>query len=149
MSRPYADEVPAREKLQELAPLGQSPRADREVPRHLLEKAVELSRTEVEAAIEALDRGEDLLTRQMGIAEHACLGAARVDELGPLEPATLERLAVEGGARIRCRQRDLERIGVDVTREADRLLERLARIAGQAHGERAVDVGAEGLGLPA
>src|SRR5436309_5734967 len=86
--------VPAREKLQELAPLGQSPLADREVPRHLLEEAEELPRTEIEVAVEALDRGEDLLAREMRIAEHARLRAPRVHKLGPLEPAALECLAV-------------------------------------------------------
>src|SRR6195256_680664 len=135
--------VPAGEKLQELAPLGEASLADRGVPRHLLEKAEELPRTEVEAAVEALDRREDLLPREVRIAEHARLRAASVHELGPLEPAALERLAVERGARIRRRQRDLERIGVDVAREPNRLPDRLARLTRQPHDERAVDLDPE------
>src|SRR5213594_4085257 len=140
--------VPTAEKLQELAALGQAPLADIEVPRHLLEEAEELARPEVEEAVEAPDRREDLLAREMRVAQHAGLRAARVHELGLLEPAALERLAVERSAGIRRRQGDLERIGVDVACEANRLLDRLARLAGQTHDERAVDLDPERPGVP-
>src|SRR5438093_12737062 len=114
--------VPTAEKLQELAALGQAPLADVKVLRHLLEEAEELARPEVEEAVEAPDRREDLLAREMRIAEHARLSAPRVHQLRLLEPALLLRFAVERGAGIGGRQRDLERIGVDVAREANRLL---------------------------
>src|SRR4029450_13588253 len=80
---------------------------------------------------------------QCWVPEHVLRRAARIDELGPLEPALLERLAVKRGARIRRRQRDLERIGLDVAREADRLLDRLARLTREPHDERAVDLDSE------
>src|SRR5439155_14575674 len=135
--------VSASQKLHEVAPLGQAALADVEVLRHLLEEAEELAWPEVEAAVEALDRCEDFLAREVRIAEHARLRAARVHELGLREPAALERLAVERGAGIGRRQRNLERIGVDVAREADRLLDRLARLTRQPHDERTVDLDPE------
>src|SRR5215467_6725662 len=139
--------MPAREELQELAALGEAPLAHVEVARHLLDEAEKLARPEVELPVEARDRGEDLLARKMGIAEHARLRAARVDQIRRLEPALLLCLAVERGAGIRRRQRDLERIGIDVVREADRLLDRLAGLAGEPHDERAVDLDPERLRL--
>src|SRR5512138_2191336 len=133
----------ARQKLQELTALGQPPLADVEVARHLLDEAEELARPEIELPVEALDRGKDFIAREVRITEHARLGPAGVDELGRLEPAALLRLAVERGARVRRRERDLERVGIDVPREADRLVDRLARLAGQAHDEGPVNLDPE------
>src|SRR5205814_2168752 len=58
-----------------------------------------------------------------------------------------ERLLVERRARVRRRQRHLERTGIDLARERDGLLDRLARLARQPEDERAVDLDPERLGV--
>ena len=50
---------------------------------------------------------------------------------------------VHRGAGIRRRERALQRLGLHLLREADRLFDRLARLAGQADDERAVDQNAD------
>src|SRR5262245_27809462 len=137
--------TPASEEAEELAALGQTPTTDRSVPSHLLQEAEDLAGPEVEAAIEALDRGEDLGARQVRIAEYARLNARVVHELALLEPAALERFLVERGPGVRRGQRYLQRVRVDFPREADRLLDRLVGLARQAHDEGAVNLDPEGL----
>src|SRR5262249_56485400 len=109
--------VPAAEDLQDRPALGEAALADVEVARHLLDEAEELARPEVELPVEALDRREDLLAREVWIAEHAALRAARVDQIDVLEPALLLRLAVERGAGIGRRLPDLQRVGVTLPRD--------------------------------
>src|SRR5262245_51329248 len=110
----------ARQEPQELTPLGQPPLADVEVARHLLDEAEQLPRPEIELPVETFDGRKDLLAREVRITQHARLRPAGVDELGLLEPPALLRLAVERGPRVRRRERDLERVRIDVPCEADR-----------------------------
>ena len=56
-----------------------------------------------------------------------------------VQPTILQRLAVKLGAGIRRGQRDLDRVRVDFTGEADRLLDRLFGLARQPQNEGAVD----------
>ena len=60
-----------------------------------------------------------------------------------VEPAVLHRLLVEERAGIRRGQRHLDGVRVDLLGEADRLLDRLLRLARQAQDEGAVDGDAE------
>ncbi len=70
-----------REKAQELDALAEPAPHDRAVAQHLAADGEDLPRAEVEAAVELLDRGEDLRAREVRIAEHARLHAAGVDQL--------------------------------------------------------------------
>src|SRR5438105_1153840 len=83
----------------------------------------------------------------MRVRERADLRAAPVHERLPRQPSPVDRLAVQLGPGIRRGDRDLDRVGVDVAREANRLLDRRRRLARQAEDERAVDLDAELLGL--
>ena len=60
-----------------------------------------------------------------------------------VQPAVLHRLLVQERPRIRRRQRHLDGVRVDLGGEADRLLDRLLRLARQAQDEGAVDLDAE------
>src|SRR5438876_3289183 len=103
----------AREKAQELHALAEPAAQHRAVARHLGGDREDLAGTEVEAAVELLERGEDLGAAQVRVAEDARLHAAGIHQGVVLQPAARLRLAVQGGARIRRRQRDLDRVRID------------------------------------
>src|SRR5256712_4845054 len=102
----------AREKAQELHALAEPAAQHRAVARHLGGDREDLAGTEVEAAVELLERGEDLGAAQVRVAEDARLHAAGIHQGVVLQPAARLRLAVQGGARIRRRQPDLDRCPV-------------------------------------
>src|SRR3989475_2285035 len=129
----------ARQEAHEVQPLAEPALHDRAVAQHLPAEDEDLARPEVEAPVERLERAEDLGARQVRIADHARLCPPPVHEALGLEPAALERLAVERGARIGRGERELERVRIDLLREPDRRLDRLARLARPAHDERAGD----------
>src|SRR5438552_2758171 len=64
-----------------------------------------------------------------------------VDELGMfyVKPAILDRLLVQKRAGIGRRERDLNRVRIDLRRELDRLLDRFLGLAGKSEDESAVD----------
>src|SRR5437867_8616047 len=85
---------------------------------------------------------------EVRVAQRASLDAPPVDELTPIEPAMLEGLTVHHGARVGRCDRHLDRVGLELAGEADRLLDRLARLTGKPEDERAVDPDAERPGIP-
>ncbi len=60
-----------------------------------------------------------------------------------VEPTVLLGLAVQEGARIGGGERDLNRVGIDLLGEIERLLDRLPGLPGQTQNERAMDDDAE------
>ena len=69
------------------------------------------------------------------------LHPALVDQLGmpQVEPAVLDRLAMQIGAGVGCRERDLDRVRVYLRGKSDRLFDRLLGLAGEAEDEGPVD----------
>src|SRR6516165_1402872 len=84
----------------------------------------------------------------MRVVEGSELHAVAVDEFGMLgiEPALAHGLGIQAGAGIGGRQRYLHGVWIDLEGEANRLLDRLLRLARQAEDEGAVYGDAE---LPA
>src|ERR1700722_6039880 len=79
---------------------------------HLAHDLPDLRRPEIEALVKALNVVIDLLTREMWITnggELYAFLAPQVDDLVLLQAAVLHRLVVERRARIRRRQRHLDR----------------------------------------
>ena len=84
----------------------------------------------------------------MGIRQRAHLGAAIVDERLPRQPSVLDRLTKQLRPRIGSRDRHLDCVGIDVTGEANRLLDCLLRLPRQPQNERTVNLDAERLRVP-
>ena len=103
-----------------------------------------LPRAEVEAPVELLE-GIRRSPRARGAGyESAAIWTPSSETSGSSARASRSRrLPVELGPGIGSRERDLERVRVDLAREADRVPDRLVRLARQAHDERAVDRDAE------
>ena len=85
---------------------------------------------------------------EVRVAQRAPLNAPPVDELAAVEPALLEGLSVHRRARVGRGDRHLDRVRIELAGEADRLRDRLVRLAGKPEDERAVDPDAERLGVP-
>src|SRR2546422_1011673 len=139
---------PRRQEAEELDAVPEPPREHLPVPRHLAHDREDFPRPEVEAPVERLHRGEDLGMGEVRVAQRASLDAPPVDELTPIEPAMLEGLTVHHCAGIGRCDRHLDRVGLELAGEADRLLDRLARLTGKPEDERAVDPDAERPGIP-
>src|SRR5712691_8929194 len=139
---------PRRQEAEELDAVPEPPCEHLPVPRHLAHDRKDLPRPEVEAPVERLHRGEDLGMGEVRVAQRASLDAPPVDELTPIEPAMLEGLTVHHGAGVGRCDRHLDRVGLELAGEADRLLDRLARLTGKPEDERAVDPDAERPGIP-
>src|SRR5580765_846581 len=109
-----ARSLPARaEEAEEVAPLAEPPPHHLAVPQHLRGERDHLARPEVEAAVELVERSEDLGPREMRIAQGALLDARPVHEAAVvLEPAVPLRLLVERGPRVRRGEGDLDRVGI-------------------------------------
>src|SRR5215472_18824154 len=135
------------EEAQELIPLGEAAPHHPPVPQHLRTERDHLAWAEVEAPIHLVHRAIDLRPRQVRVAEGTHLQTALIDQPLHLEPPLAPRLLVERGARIGSGQRDLNGVGIDLTGEADGLLDGLARFPGQAEDEGAVDGDAESLAV--
>src|SRR5215471_13117178 len=60
-----------------------------------------------------------------------------------VEPAVLDRLPMQKGARVRRRERDLDRVRVDFRGKANGFFDRLLGLAGQPEDEGAMDHDAE------
>src|SRR4029077_14305144 len=95
----------------------------------------------IEAPIERLDRVEDLAVAQVRVVQWGDLHTVRIDELrvGMVKPAIFQGLAIEVRARIGRGKRHLDRMRVDLGREADRLLDRLLGLPRQAEDEGAMN----------
>src|SRR5487761_1328227 len=125
----------------ELHPFSQASGEHVLVPDHLRHHLGDLARSEVELLVEGVHRLEDLRARQLRVLEHRRLHAPLVHQVGVVlgQPSLLLRLLVQGGARVRSGDGHLQRVGVDVLGELDRLLDRLLGLTGKADDERAVD----------
>src|SRR5438552_16267758 len=85
---------------------------------------------------------------EVRVAQRAPLNAPPVDELAAVEPALLEGLSVHRRARVGRGDRHLDRVRIELAGEADRLRDRLVRLAGKREDERAADPDAERPGVP-
>src|SRR5439155_23605362 len=139
---------PRGQEADELGTLPEPPREHAPVPRHLARNREELPRSEIEASVERLHGVEDLGMGEVRVAQRAPLNAPPVDELAAVEPALLEGLSVHRRARVGRGDRHLDRVRIELAGEADRLRDRLVRLAGKPEDERAVDPDAERLGVP-
>src|SRR5437870_3494374 len=139
---------PRGQEADELGTLPEPPREHPPVPRHLARNREELPRSEIEASVERLHGVEDLGMGEVRVAQRAPLNAPPVDELAAVEPALLEGLSVHRRARVGRGDRHLDRVRIELAGEADRLRDRLVRLAGKPEDERAVDPDAERLGVP-
>ncbi len=112
---------------------------------HLRDDRRNLGSPKVEAPVELLDRLENLGMGQVRIMQRGDLHAARIDEFGMrrVEPAVLQRIAIELGARIGSRERDLDGVRIDLGGKPDGLLDRLPGLAGKPENKGAVDGDAE------
>src|SRR5262245_9094427 len=135
------------EEAEELIAFGEAASHHPAVPQHLRAERDHLARAEVEAPVHLVHRAVDLRARQVRIADGTHLEAAVVDQPLRLEPSFAARLLVERRARIGRGERDLDGVGIDLAREADGLLDALARLSGQAEDERTVQRDAERLAV--
>src|SRR6202012_1157542 len=95
---------------------------------------------EIELLVEVLDGIKDLTMAEMRIVQRGDLRGfvrQKIDFL-VVEAAVFLRLFVEEGARIGRRERNLDRVGIDLLGEIHGLLDRLLRLPGEAQDERAV-----------
>src|SRR5262245_3797847 len=118
---------PLAQEAEELDALPQPPAHDDGVAKHSAEHRQHLPGTEVEAAIEILDRAEDLGLSEAWVVQRGDLDPVSVDQLARLDlkPALLLRLAIQLRPRIRGGQRDLDRVRLDLARVAHGLVDRL------------------------
>src|SRR5882724_5070077 len=147
-AHPSAGRSVLPEEAQEVAALAEATAHDLAVAHHLARQRDHLARPEVETPVEEIQRLEDLGPRQMRVADGALLDAVPVHQDLGLEPAVALRLCVQRGARVGRGQRHLDGVRVDLPREPDGLRDGLARLAGQAQDEGAVNGDAEALGVP-
>src|SRR5690349_21324740 len=85
----------------------------------------------------------------MRVMQGRYLHAVVIDQFGTLiQPAILLRLAVQKSPGIRRRQRDLDRMRIDLLREIQRLLNRLLRFARKTKNESAVNDNAKIVAIP-
>src|SRR5712691_3050967 len=77
----------------------------------------------------------------MGVLQRRDLHSALVDQLGMIdvEPAVLDRLAMQVGAGIRGGERDLDRVRIDLGGKTDGFLDRFLGFAGKTEDEGSVD----------
>src|SRR5262249_12083684 len=83
-----------------VATLAESAATQRGIAEHLADDREDLAGAEIEAAVEGLERREDLRAGQIRVAERTRLHTVAVDEPDTVQPAALERLAVERGPRV-------------------------------------------------
>src|SRR5205823_12430971 len=98
---------------------------------------------EVVAPVEGLDRLEDLVSGELRIRDRALLVTGFVDQAVDGQVVVPGHEVVKGGARVRRGERHLERLGLHLAREADRLLDAVPRLARKAQDEGAVEQDAE------
>src|SRR5665213_822508 len=67
----------------------------------------------------------------------------QVDSLVFLQPAVLDRLPIQGRARVRRGEGHLNRVGIDLLGKVDGFFDRLRGFAWQSEDERAMDKDAE------
>ena len=137
--------VPVAQEVEELDPLPQAPLHHFRALDHLAQDRGDLARAEIEAAVESLDRIEDLGVAQAGITQRRDLPPVIIHEVhvDVLEPAVLDRLLVKERPWVWRRQGNLERMWVHLLGEIDCLLDRLLRLARKTQDERAMDPDAE------
>src|SRR5262245_11669615 len=80
------------EEAEELTALGQAPPQEAPIAERLPGERVELAGPEIESAVEAVERVEDLGPPEVRIPERALLRARGVDQVARLEPAVALRL---------------------------------------------------------
>src|SRR5229473_6326676 len=129
------------EKLEELDALAQAPLHHLRAPDHFADDGRDFRDSEIEAPVEGFDRMKDFGVAEMRVMQRRDLDARGVDQLGVagIEPAILHGLIVEGSAGIGSGDRDLNRMRIDLGREANRLLDGLAALARQTKHESTVN----------
>src|SRR5258706_13043910 len=96
---PSSPRAAVPQEAEELATLAKTALHQLPVTQHLCRHQRHLLRAEVEAPVDALDRGEDLGVRQVRIAERALLHALVVQQAVPGQPAVVLRLTEQRSAR--------------------------------------------------
>src|SRR5262249_4157845 len=136
-----ARHLPAAQELEELDTFAQPTAQHLRALDHLGDERRDLFSAKIESLVEGLERLEDLSVREVRIVQWRELHPALVDQLGvaDVEPAVLDRLTVQIGAGIGGRERDLDRVGVDLRGKADRFFDRLLCFAGKSKNEGSVD----------
>src|SRR5262249_42557191 len=135
MSRSAGDSVRRlpvmAEKLEELHALAQASLHHPRVPHHFAHHGGAFRSSEIEASVEGFDRVIDFAVAEVRVMQGGDLDARGVDQVRivGVEPAVLHGLSVEGGAGIGSGDRNLNRMRIDLGREADRLLDGLAALA--------------------
>src|SRR5438445_2358563 len=123
-TRAPSGRIPPRpQELEELYSLAQPPLHHRRACDHLGHDGRDLGRAEIEFAVEVLDRGEDLGVAQVRVVQRRNLGAFLSEKIDFLvvQPAVLLGLAVQEGARIGGRERNLNRVGIDLLGEVEEI----------------------------
>src|SRR5262245_179448 len=107
---------------------------------HLARDGGDLRRTEIEPFVEVVHGPKNLGVAQVRVAQRCDLHTAFGQQLGILvdQPTVLQRLLVEERAGIGRGKRNLNRMRVDLDREADCLLDRFLGLARQPEDEGAM-----------
>ena len=141
---------PLAQEPEELDAFPEAAPHDDRVSQHPADHRDDLPGAEVEPAVERLHRVEDLRLCKTRVVEGGQLDPVPVHQIArrPPEPPLLFCLAMELRPRVRRREGDLDRVGLDLARVADRLLDRRGRLSRKAEDEGAVDRDAERLRVP-
>src|ERR1039457_2363976 len=107
--------------------------------RHLANRFEDVFGTEVEAAVELLDRAVNLIVGETRIGHRALLIAVLIEQRIDREEAILLDVVVKLGAGIRRRERYLDGLAIHFARELHRLLDGVLGLAREAPDEGAVD----------
>src|SRR5439155_1426382 len=148
LARRVHDPPPLGHRADELHALAEEPLRLLPAGRHLLDRLPDVTRREVVAPVEGLDRLEDLVGGDLRVRDRALLVAGLVDQAVDGQVVVLGDEVVEGGARVGRGERDLERLGLHLAREAHGLLDGVAGLAREAQDEGPVDQDAELVAVP-
>src|SRR5207237_3296141 len=132
-----ARHLPLPQELEELDALAQPAAHHFGALEHLAEQGGDLAAAEIEAPIERIQRLEDFGVAEMRVMQRRDLHAALIGQFGvrQVEPAILDCLAMQIGAGVRCGERHLDRVRVDLGGELDGFLDRLFGLAGEVKVE--------------
>jgi len=109
--------------LEKLLTLAEAATHDATIGQHLLRDGEELPWTEIEPSIELFSGcARSPLLRRWGYDSALTWAPRSLTERLPRKPSVLDRLTKQLRSRIGSRDRHLNRVGIDVTGEANRLL---------------------------